>query len=170
MTPTAILANALEAIGSNQLALVAVANKAGLLIARVRKAAKGYPIGASDHLRICAAIKIDPDTGNDIECVPPPGDFEFKALGAGVAMRRIQLGHDKSIRNTALAIGVVHSTFLKIERGEVTSIASVLKACRYVGLSPYAYVKHPEWSSDRFTETLTRPPANAASEKSESAA
>lgn len=156
-SPATILADALEPAGTSQLNLVAVANSAGLKLGRITKAAKGYPLSASDHLRICAALKIDPYTGSDLDNVPPPGDFEFKALGAGVAMRRIQLGHDSSIRKTAEAIGVSHSTFLKIERGEITSIASVLAACRYVGLSPFAYVKHPSFTRNTDLTTLNHP-------------
>lgn len=153
-TPAKILATALAPIKDNETAKLRVAHRAGLKLGHVTKALRGSPLSASDHLRLCAVLQIDPATGADYVFVPKPGDFDFKLLGAGVTMRRIQLGHDKSIRKTAEAIGVVHSTFLKIERGEVTAIASALAACRYVGLSPFHYQKHPSFTGNSRLTTL----------------
>jgi len=155
-TPAAILANALKdhlaGIADQKRKQFELGNIAGLKLGTVIKAARGFPIAADAHLRLCAALNIDPGDGTPAPIAARVGEFDIKLLGTGFFMRRLQ--RKQSIRNAAGEMALSHATLLKIEQGEVTAIGSVLAACTYIGVSPFHYVKPPMFHRNNGLTTL----------------
>jgi len=156
LTPAAILASALKdhlaATADHKRQQLDLANAAGLKLGTVIQAMRGFAINAEAHLRLCAALNIDPNDGTSAPIAARVGEFDIKLLGAGLFMRRLQ--RKQSIRNAAGEMALSHATLLKIEQGEVTAIGSVLAACTYIGVSPFHYVKPPMFHRNNGLTTL----------------
>lgn len=102
----------------------------------IRRAVVGQQVNASTHLRLCAAIGIDPVTGN-VAATKHVGDLHRTSLGSALRMRRIV---DKLRREPAAKqIGVSYATLRRLEYGEPVFIEAVLAACRWLDRHPYEF-------------------------------
>jgi len=114
-----------------------VAKRAGVSPRELVNAINARPVNTIAFLRIAAAIGFDPcpELPHDLAV---PADFSFDFFGMGLFMRRGLSKH--SDREAAKFIGVAPSTICRIERGDTVSIGVVLRACAYIGLSPFSYL------------------------------
>lgn len=103
----------------------------------VHRALHGLPINTCAHLRLCAAIGIDPVTGDAIEA-RIIGELHWPSLGAALRMKRMA---DKiTLRAAAKQAKASYSALGRIERAQVVSIENVLAACRFLDRHPFEFV------------------------------
>lgn len=100
-----------------------------------RRAKKGHPISASDFLKLCAAIGLDPV--NPLQLVPMRGlgDLDHRFLAMGLTIRMSLNGH--SLRSAARAMEVSHTAVKRLCDGVPTSVGTVIQACKYLGQHPF---------------------------------
>lgn len=138
-----ILANAMPPEDSRR-DLARLADAAGVKMGIALKATRGYPINPDLHLRLCAALAINPGDGAPRPGVAP-GRFDRNSLGIAVSLaRRLR---NQSTRQAQPSVGISLCTLSQIEAGKPTSITSVLAACRYLGRSPFEFVCSPDCSA-----------------------
>lgn len=132
----------------------ALAQSAGVSERTVSYARAGRPISAEDYLRLCANLLLDPAPEIPGGLVlARVGAFDHATLGMGLRIVRGLKGH--SIRRGAATSGLSVTTLSRLENGNVVSIANVLKACRYVGVHPFGYVK-PQFHVKQHLNSLNK--------------
>jgi hypothetical protein len=120
--------------------------KAGIGIDDLRRAITGKQVPVNAFLRLCAVMRWDPCP----ELAHPmiePGDFNALAFAMAFHIKRGLRGHD--YEEAGLAMGVKPATVRRIEYGDPTSVAVMIRAARYAGLHPFLYVNAlkymPKW-------------------------
>jgi transcriptional regulator with XRE-family HTH domain len=157
-SPAVILAKALKPFDGVYRAQVA--QRAGVAIGTLNRAAGGRPISADHYLRIAAAVGIDPVTGQEVS--PHVGFGEFDRLQLAMAIRMNMTMRKHSLRAAAKLAGVSTTVLLRLKNGEITAIESVLAGCRYLGLHPFGYLKPVPANVLRETSAGTAGERNAA--------
>lgn len=104
------------------------------------RAVAGLRINASDFLRLCGRLQIDPLTGERGPMAHDPGPLCSQMVGAGCALQR----HLKklSMRAAADEIGVSASTLHRLEQNLPVSIESILAVCAFIGVHPFNYMQN----------------------------
>jgi hypothetical protein len=139
-TPRERLAAFLQAKGIK--ATAEFAHKAGITTRHAANALTGRPVATVPYLRICAALGFDPLPELSYR-IPEPADFDFAFFAMGFKIARGLKG-DKD-RTAADAIGGISaSTICRIELAHIMGIGVVLRACRYIGLHPFGYLRVPQ--------------------------
>lgn len=98
-----------------------------------------YRIGASDFLRLCAQVGIDPVSGLRIEPQTEPGTLCLASVGAGCAVKRSL--RRLTMRAAALEIGVSAATLSRLEMNLPISIESLIAVCVFIGVHPLHYMR-----------------------------
>lgn len=137
-----ILAERLTALGINR--LLVIADYVGVKPRTARRAAKGLPVSASAALSLCAAIGLDPMTGEDI--VPRKiGRHDTATMASAIAIAMDLRDHTG--RDAAAAMDLSPPAVTRLRRGDPVSIATLIKAYRYLNRHPFDDcmfpVKHP---------------------------
>lgn len=128
----------------------ALAARGGVPAREAGRLAIGFNVSAPDFLKLCAALGVDPMTA----AASHPcriGDLDRALLGAGMQIQRRLRGD--SYRKAARVAMLSYSAILRVERGEITSVRTVLRACAYIGVHPFHYCADVSRES---TETLQR--------------
>jgi DNA-binding XRE family transcriptional regulator len=108
----------------------------GKAAARVKA---GSPVNATDFLRLCARLDIDPLTGGAArETEAALGDLSFELLGAAAAIHRHL--EQMSQRDVAARSGLSLTTIVRIEQGHTVSAQSVLAICKFMNVDPFHYM------------------------------
>lgn len=138
ISPREALAQALDPYGD--IARIAVA--AGVSPRQMMNAQSARPVATVAYLRICAAIRFNPLSALP-HIIPEPSDFDFAFFSMAFFIKRRLNGHND--REAAAAIEASATTVCRIERGDAMFIGVVLRACQYIGISPFGYfcVKNP---------------------------
>lgn len=129
--------------------MLAIAKKAGIGIKAIARAAGGGPLSANDHLRLCAALEIDPMAGFGRVAYgmnlafPDPADFDPHFLALGLQLRQRRNRHNDT--QAARVIGIKLGTILRIKAGTLVPVGATLRACRYIGVHPFAYCGKARW-------------------------
>ena len=108
----------------------------------------GNPLSASHQLRVAAALGVDPVT---TLAIPPRVDlaeFDRAALGLFVRVRRAKLS--LSNNQAAPQIGMTDCVLSRIENGHTVSITSTLKACWFIEMHPFEFMR-PVRGAECFT-------------------
>jgi hypothetical protein len=145
--PRQVLRDALTArcvLQSNPVTLlVELADKAGVSIHSIAKASIGNPVNTIDHLRLCAALEVDPLGGMGPahyglhKGFPTPSSFDFAFFAMGLIMRQRLNRHDNY--KACKAIGIKAGTLERLKMGHAQPIGPVLRACGYIGVHPFGY-------------------------------
>lgn len=126
-------------------AMLAIAKKAGVGVKAIAKAAGGGHIPTIDHLRLCAAIEIDPMAGLGPTlygmgiAFPEPADFDPHLLSLGLQLRQQLNRH--TYGEACKAMGVKAGTLQRLIAGRKQPIGATLRACSYVVVHPFGYFK-----------------------------
>ena len=136
-SPRECLAAALEAAAPRfPCRLGGIAKAAGVCTRIIANAAQARPVATVPYLRICAAIGHDPLP--ELACpYAEPAPFDATLFAIGFRIARGLCGH--STRQAGEIIGCSAATICRLENAEVISIGVVLRACRYMQRSPWAY-------------------------------
>jgi hypothetical protein len=105
---------------------------------QMANAMQGRPVATVPYLRLAAASGFDPLPELDHPAVVP-SDFDAAFFAVAMNMRR-QLNHHTD-RQAADAMGLSAATVCRIERGDSVNIGVIIKACRYVGIHPFGYLR-----------------------------
>jgi hypothetical protein len=125
--------------------LIELATKAGVSVRSIAKATAGGPLSTIDHLRLCAAIEVDPMAGLGPAHYglhlrfPIPSDFDFNFFAFALRLRQRLNRHpdDKACR----IIGIKSGTLDRLKAAHAEQIGPVLRACAYVGVHPFGYFR-----------------------------
>lgn len=115
-----------------------LADRSGVAIGIINRAAGNRPISAANLLRLCACLGVDPLTGDPVKQASV-GEFDEMSLALAVRMTMQIRGH--SYRAAAAAAVIPLTIFHRLAQGEIVAIAGVIAGCRYVGLHPFQYLK-----------------------------
>jgi hypothetical protein len=145
--PQQVLRDALTAKciqGSSPLqSLIELAQKAGVGVKTIAKASGGHPIPTVDHLRLCAAIELDPLAGIGPshyglqKRYPTPSTFDFGFFSMGFRLKQRLNRH--SDRKACQVIGIKAGTLKRLKLAHALPIGPVLRACAYIGVHPFGY-------------------------------
>jgi DNA-binding XRE family transcriptional regulator len=116
--------------------LIELAERTGVRVTAVRRAAKGRSVSVDEFLAIAAATAIDPMTGEP-RLAHAVGSFHVNQFGCAVRMVRYQ--RDETQRQFAKAMHISASTLCRIERGDEVLIESIVKVCRFIGRHPHDF-------------------------------
>lgn len=106
----------------------------------VRRAALGQPVNVTAHLKLCAAVGIDPFIEGRTFAPFVLGTFKRARLGE--VMRRYRREDRKMhAREVAAETGLSVRALSFIENGEAVSIESTLAACRFVCIHPFVFAQ-----------------------------
>ncbi len=123
--------------------LTALATHAGVGVRAIAKASIGEPVPTIAHLRLCAALEVDPLAGIGPahyglhKAYPTPSDFDFPFFAMALTIRQGLQRHDS--HKACKAIGIKAGTLVRLKLGHVMPIGPVLRACVYVGVHPFGY-------------------------------
>lgn len=117
----------------------------------VRRAILGQQINAGDHLKLCAAIGLDPLQGK-FRADAPLGDLHWASLSAALRMKRFSLNPNLTLRLAAREARTSYSALGRIERGEPVSIDAVIAVCRWLDRHPFDFVS-PDVSREAETRS-----------------
>ncbi|RXF72095.1 hypothetical protein [Hansschlegelia zhihuaiae] len=108
------------------------------------RALEGRPIAALDHLRICAALGLDPATLEPPSADAPRfgGAILWVTFGAALTVARHLKGHDQ--RTAAMEASVSLATVSRAEHGRALGAAIYLRLCAYAGKHPHFWTVTPE--------------------------
>lgn len=106
-------------------------NAAARLLAR-------QPVNATDFLRLCARLGIDPLTSGPLNAKEPEDAFCFPALSAGVTMRKHLTG--VSVREIGRLCDLSAPTIIRLRAGKEVSAQSVIALCAFIGVHPFHYM------------------------------
>jgi hypothetical protein len=121
-----------------RLEALAIGKAAGVPGRAVGAAIARRPINAECHLRLCAALGVDP--APDLKAPrAEPGPFDHLQMAMGFKMRRMMNGH--SVRAAGKVVGISGFTVSRLENGHLVSIGVVVRACRYIGVHPFGYLR-----------------------------
>lgn len=138
MTPAAFLADRLSELDRD--ALKSLASVADVELKTARRAAAGEPIKAADALKLYAARGYDPVT---FEQIPRKaiGSFNHQTLALFLNghMRVARL----RVHKVAAAMQVSTRVLQAMLEANPVNINNVVKACRYLGFSPFACCDQP---------------------------
>lgn len=140
LTPAAILAKALEPYQGTR-EFVELIARAGVPRDAARRAMKprsNRPTNASNHLRLCAVLGIEPVTGAACQAWEPR-DVEGWFLGLGLRGHRMLNKH--TLRQAVEVTGLAIATLSRIESGDPRSFDAMLAVCRYMNVDPLDYVR-----------------------------
>ncbi len=165
--PRSILRDALSAkctLSPSPIAcLTELAARAGVGVRAIARAAIGEPVPTVAHLRLCAALEVDPLAGIGPahyglhKAFPVPSDFDFPFFAMALAMKQHLNRHDA--HKACKAIGIKEGTLIKLKLGHAMPIGPVLRACVYIGVHPFGYLAVQKFLS----ENVSRETAVAAS-------
>ena len=110
--------------------------KAGVTARQYANAQLGRPVAVVPFLRICAAVGHDPCPDLPHPMIEP-ANFDPVLFGMAFKVARGLRGH--SDRQAGAAIEASAATVCRIERGDSVFIGVLIRACRYVGVSPLGY-------------------------------
>ena len=129
------------------------ATQAGITTRQLANAICGRPVAANAYLRLSIALGFDPcpDLPHALPAAPCDFDFPFFAMAFRIA-RGLK---DHNDRQAAEAIEVSASTVCRIEAGQAVLIGVLIRACRYIGVSPLGYC-HPKWRPPNAAKDQTR--------------
>lgn len=132
-TPTTFLADRLSELDRD--ALQSLASSAGVELKTARRAAAGEPIKAVDALKLYAARGYDPVTFDQIPR-KTVGAFNHQTLALFLNghMRVARL----RVHKVADAMQVSTRVLQAMLEANPVNINNVVKACRYLGLSPFS--------------------------------
>jgi hypothetical protein len=131
--------------------MYAIADRAGVPVTTVGRAAIGNGVGASNYFRVCAAAGFDPVAGTQIP-QRALGEFNLGSFALGIKIRRRL--RRQSLRAAAKAASIKHLVIHRAERQEPVSTEHTMILCGYIGVHPFNYC--PETNDPRETaETPT---------------
>lgn len=148
ISPRERLAEALKGID-----VPSAARTAGVTARQAANAIGGRPISTVAYLRLCMAMGHDPAPGHHLVVPNKPSDFDFAFFAMDFKIARGLKRHTD--RQAAKAIEVAPATICRIELGHIMSIGVVLRACAYIGLSPFSYCDAPKVTVSRVAHTET---------------
>jgi hypothetical protein len=128
--------------------LVELATQAGVATRIIAKAAQGQPVPTIDHLRLCAALEVDPLAGLGPAhyglhvAFPSPSSFDFAFFATGLMLQ--QRLKRQSDHQACRAIGIRQGTLKRLKAGEKQGVGPVLRACAYIGVHPFGYCAGPK--------------------------
>lgn len=134
MKPSAMLKPRIKALGTVEQASLTAK---GIERRVIRRAAVGLQINASDYLRLCAFVGLDPMTGKDCD-KRVIGPLHKPTLSLALRMKREDL--KITLRQAAAKARMSYSALGRIERAEDVSIEAILKACRWLNRHPFDFV------------------------------
>jgi transcriptional regulator with XRE-family HTH domain len=117
-------------------ALLDIAERAGVTPRIAANAQRGEKVCADSYLRISNASGFDPVTGGRIT-PSVVGGFNLNLLARDVRFKRAL---DKQ-RAVAQDMGVSRVAICRLEKAHTTSLETVLKACAYLGVHPFEYMR-----------------------------
>lgn len=119
----------------------ALAIEAGVDRPRAFQARRGVTVPASDFMRLCGAIGLDPLSGDRI-APRATGDVAWWALGAAITMARAANKHP-GIRDAARAARTHIRALSDVDNLKPVCVTTFLKLCRYVEISPFVFAPPP---------------------------
>jgi hypothetical protein len=136
-SPREDLAVALD-VAENVWTRARIAALSGVSPRQAANAIMGRPVATVAHLRLCAALGLDP-LPQFPHAQVAPADFDFVVFALAMRMARALKKHTE--REAAAVMKVSPSTVCRIENAHEMTITVVLKACAYVQMHPFAYFK-----------------------------
>lgn len=130
-----------------------IAERSGVPVGIINKAAGRRPISANHLLRLCAAIGLDPMTGQSIER-RQAADIDRNALAIAIKLTMKLRGHSQ--RKAAESVNTTNTTWHRLINEAPVTIDSVLAGTRYVGRHPFDYLIPADVSRETNGETSSR--------------
>ena len=135
------LAMVLEEFRSSEIS--AYGSKAGISAFHLAQAMSGRLNATVPYLRLAAAMDYDPTEGQwPFDQPKPIGDFDFVMLAMGLRLRRALNDHTEGQAAKDSAIGLGHVQ--RLERGDSLCIGSILRACSYIQIHVFGYIRQAE--------------------------
>lgn len=145
--PIGVIANALKAVtdGGKAAAVADFARRWGIEGRPARRAAEGKEVDISTHLKLCAALGLDPLTGNGIEpCQIDNVDWNR----VGIQLQLAFIGTpDKPVapsftmRVASKKWGIPLAPLARMKAGSPASAENFFKVCDALTLHPHVFLK-----------------------------
>lgn len=117
-----------------------LARRAGITSRQATNAFQRRPVATVAFLRLCIALNFNPAPEIPLTIpTPPPSDFDHAYLA--LAFRIMRGINKQSVREAGKIIGVSGFTISRLENGHIMSIGVVLRACGYIGVHPFGYLR-----------------------------
>lgn len=140
---------------------IALGEAAGVPEALVLRAIQGRAINAKAHVRLCAALQLDPATG--AHAVPlTAGEFDWIMFALAIKARRFKSereGIRPGLRPFAKHVGTSLTTLSRAENNYPISAEGMIAICRAIDAQPFDFLKPVQPCVSRVT---TRGEARAA--------
>jgi hypothetical protein len=114
-----------------------LASRCGISTKQAANALLGRPVATIPFLRISIATDFDPFPELPHERTPL-GDFDFAAFATAFRLTRGILR--LSERSSARFLNVSAATICRLENADPMFIGVILRACRFIGVHPFAYI------------------------------
>lgn len=140
--------------------VVALAKVAGVDGIYARRAAKGIAINVVAYLKLCAALGLDPVSGDPSLIEPYDGELQWNYVGLALKGQRFLREHTIAEAKKVIG-GISDATISRVENGQECSIEHFLSICIYLNRHPYSLlapmfpVKHGVKDIERKEEKAT---------------